>query len=425
MVRIAVERPLMSFTRLPLLCCVLFLCCDLHTTALSAPCQLQPSPKGTWEEQYIRRNVQLREDAKTALDPLGRVTLLNALIATIESDDLAKRDPAQVLFALERIQNLGAVEAIPALIHRLNFRGGKLPATLSLQEVFPVYKTLLSFLRRAPRETKSQLMQSLASGEYSEEVNTHILRVLTYPSNPTRNDLYFLFKGYIIEYESQSRRLRTLSAASATSALTTSALPKNLAADTPQAPQSLELNLVRAFELRDILNGTAIPKTEEDRVIKAIQETVSLKDAVLTSLLADSFPQSRIMKVVETPVYLNAATLISLVIDKLDFEPLAVNEQSQTSFPFPATAEGLLSPSITKTASETIFQIGRPALPALLDAVAMRGRSPRFRDNAMALIVQIADGKTEAENLLTQAAQEKQKKAERLSVLVESLPLAN
>ena len=164
----------------------------------------------------------------------------------------------------------------------------------------------------------------------------------------------------------------------------------------PQEVADEKAELARYYEEFPILKDEKLTEEDEAKVVAAVRELGTLHLSQVAPLLVGK---------------LNAQASVPL-------EAMQVK-----TFQLLRTApQGLLSPVIAQAAAQSLLQIGAPALPALADAVAARGSSARFREDAVKLIVQIAGSKEAAQEVLNQAAQKNNKKAERLRALAATLP---
>lgn len=207
---------------------------------------------------------------------------------------------------------------------------------------------------------------------------------------PTR-----LVRRYSEEYRRQAARLRELAKELPASIdMTPPASDQKPLKSAPEDPEAQVNRLARILELHDtILEGTSTAKNEA-QIVASIEELGKL----------------------------NAIEASSALADKLDWEVgPGFPEDKQLPPVNAATLKGPVSPAITEAAKRALEQIGPAALPAIMDAAAMRYRLPRGRKNALALVVKLSGGEAQARTVLEAHAQEDEAKSGRLRAWVKEL----
>ena len=343
-----------------------------------------------------RRQAEDLQDRQDASVPGKRRVLVSTLIATLQSKTVP---PEKVLRAMLRLINIGAVEGAPALADKMDFRVQEdalfLATRLELPPLAHIYPAVFSLIKLG-KPAIPAVVTAIAT-ERSEEFTSNGIYTLYSITNHGNLAVVYLLNGYSSEYQIKFQRLHILEQEMKTAPLLIPNIATNLLSKTEKTEQNVSGRLERSLELQALVTDPTIAPEQQMQVAVAVEELGRLGDAQAVPVLAD----------------------------KLDPEARSAITEDKLTEPLRASPQGLLSPAIAQAAAQALVQIGKPALPALADAVATRGRSAQFQERAVQLIVQIAGDKEAAQQVLSQAAQENQRKAERLRALAASLPQAN
>lgn len=144
-------------------------------------------------------------------------------------------------------------------------------------------------------------------------------------------------------------------------------------------------------------------QNEEDATVRA-QKIARLVAMVEDENLAQT-DRSKVVAAIQQLGEMRAHVAAVVLAEKLDFH---VNKEGIIRHNEPP------SPDEEYPAVRALIQIGDPAVPSVIGAVAANERSPLFLRNAAYTIIKITGGEEAAQKLVADAAKERLKKAERI-----------
>jgi hypothetical protein len=218
--------------------------------------------------------------------------------------------------------------------------------------------------------------------------------------------------------------------------------------------------LIDRLDIRIIVGWKSGPSTAEypayGAILKYGQEAIPVLVDVVSSETASELVRKNALSLLWQIGNMNNMTVIRLLKQQSDENPLkamrlrqlAISIKDLTVLPsrgknseVPRSivarmkahgtsielTEKLDAPSEDKTypAVAALINIGEPALPAIADAIATRGRSELFRNNGLQAMLKILKTPGAVSATLSQFADENEKKAQRLREIAASLPKQN
>lgn len=318
-------------------------------------------------------------DAEAARNPATRRQLISILLMTIEkNEENIERKNLVVADSLLRLRKIGASEVASEMVLLIGFekfdfwvngKGYSKNPSANMEERYPAIGVIAS----GGREILSAIVESASLSAQSEvfcDNAIYILRQMI--DNKSNEPLRRFLMHYASEKDLQSRRLKELGKA-----------------DISLFPT---LSVTHQFERQQESN---LKLSDEDA--KRVNELILL---LKTNQYKDNLEKERAMSDLSQFKTVKAVHIFS---NQLDF----------------AGKEGEF-PTIS-----ALVNIGEPALPAIADAIATRGRSELFRNNGLQAMLQILKTPEAVSAALLGFADENEKKAQRLRDLAASLPKQN
>ena len=332
------------------------------------------------------------------------------LVLAVLNDRLisAKRetDSSPMFQAIEKLGDYKAPESTQALVMRLDYEALNLRPSTTVDPYadFPA----VGALSQIGKPVIPFVIDAIAE-KRSETFTNNGLVVLDNVTRPNTNRMFIgILNQYANEYAQQAIRQRALvdlfPKVSAKPKLKPAAAPletKPTATKTEAKPEDEKAaieQLARIFELEALIADETLTKADETKVIAAIKELGKL----------------------------NALRSVGLLYDKLDWrwEP-AKPDPDGVAYPMTVAPKGLRTAEIAAAAKAALKQLGAEALPAVVDAASLRGRSVAFYQATPRVLSELAGGSEQARALMLQAADADDKKTQRLRDIAKAIPKVN